>query len=131
MSQATRSMQVWTVYVFVLGVGLLLVPNLVIGLFGIAETTEVWIRVVGLVVLALGVLYWSMLQRGDREGFLATAYERWFVAAVLIVLAFTTGPWQLALFGLVDFIGATWTFLSLRESSDRAGKPHPVEPSPG
>lgn len=131
MSQAIRSMQVWTVYIFVLGVGLLLVPNLVIGLFGIAETTEVWIRVVGLAVLALGVLYWSMTQRGDREGFLATAYERWFVAAVLTVLAFTTGPWQLVLFGVVEFIGATWTFLSLRDSSDKTGEPHPVEQSPG
>jgi len=34
-----------------LGLGLLLVPNLLLGLFGFPPSREVWIRVVGLLVL--------------------------------------------------------------------------------
>ncbi|MFP3881611.1 MAG: hypothetical protein ACLFWH_04740 [Actinomycetota bacterium] len=114
---AVRSLQVWTVYVFAIGISLLLVPNVILGLFRIPETDEVWIRVVGVVVIALGVLYWSMVQRDDSPGMLATVYERYFAAAAFVVLAFTTGPWQLVLFGVIDFLGASWTLVALRSKS--------------
>lgn len=112
-----RSLQVWTVYAFAIGISLLLVPNVILGLFRIPETSEVWVRVVGVVVIALGILYWSMVRREDAGGIRATVYERYFVAAALVILAFTTGPWQLVLFGVIDFLGASWTFAALRSAS--------------
>lgn len=63
-----RSLQAWTVYVFVIGISLLLIPNAILGLFRIAETREAWLQVVGVVVVALGVLYWSMIRREDMGG---------------------------------------------------------------
>lgn len=111
------SLQVWTVYVFAIGVSLLLAPNVILGLFGMPETTEVWIRVVGVVVIAIGIIYWSMVRREDAGGIRATVYERYLAAAAFVVLAFTTGPWQLVLFGVVDFLGASWTFAALRSRS--------------
>lgn len=116
MSPALRTMQVWAVYALLVGLGLLLVPNVILGLFGIEETNEVWVRVVGAVVLSLDIIYWSILQRRDERSLPATVYERWFVAGTLTVLAFTTGPWQLILFAILDFGGATWTFLALRSA---------------
>jgi phosphatidylserine synthase len=113
-------MQVWAVYVLVVGLGLLVVPNVVLGLVGIPETTEVWVRVVGVLALALDVLFWSMVQRRDVESIRATVYERWLVATLLTLLAFTTGPWQLVLFAALDFLGATWTYLALRADLESA-----------
>ena len=37
MSLASRSLQVWAGYVLVLGLGLLLIPNMVFSLFGIGD----------------------------------------------------------------------------------------------
>lgn len=114
---AVRSLQAWTVYVLVIGISLLLVPNVILELFRVAETREVWIRVVGVVVIALGILYWSMVRREDMGGIRATVYERYFAAGALVILAITTGPWQLVLFGVMDFLGASWTFAALRSTS--------------
>lgn len=123
MSPALRSMQVWAIYALVIGASLLLVPNVILGIFGIAETEEVWVRVVGVVVLAIDVLYWSFVSRRNEAALFATIYERWLVAALLAVLAFTTGPWQLVLFALVDLGGGIWTFVALRRSGERAKAP--------
>ena len=114
MSPAARSMLVWTIYVLVLGVALLLIPNVILSIFSIAETSETWIRVVGMLLIVLGILYPNMIRHEDRPMFEATVYARWFAVVALTVLAFTAGPWQLVLFAVVDFAGATWTFLALR-----------------
>ncbi len=54
MSSATRSMAVWTGYVLFLGAGLLLIPNVILSVFRIEETDEVWIRIVGLLLIGFG-----------------------------------------------------------------------------
>ena len=123
MSSALRSMQVWAIYALVIGASLLLIPNVILGVFGIPETEEVWVRVVGVVVLAIDVLYWSFVRRGAEVALPATVYERWLVAALLAVLAFTTGPWQLVLFGLADFAGGIWTFVALRSDDQEVKRP--------
>lgn len=108
-SIAARSMQVETAYAFLVGLALLLFPNTLLGVFQIEETSEVWIRVVGNLVLLLTVLYWYIGREGSRSMFQATVYERGLSAVVLSVLAFTTGPWQLVIFAVVDAAGAGWT----------------------
>jgi hypothetical protein len=117
MSAAMRSMQLWAIYALAVGLGLLLVPNLTIGVFGVEPTDEVWIRVVGVVVLALDIMYWSIVIRNDEKSLKATVYERWFAALALAILAATSGPWQLLLFAALDFAGATWTYATLRPTS--------------
>jgi hypothetical protein len=41
----------WTVYVLFLGTAFLLVPNVLLSIFQIAETDDVWIRVIGMLFL--------------------------------------------------------------------------------
>jgi hypothetical protein len=53
MSKAARTIQIWSFYLIALGLILLVVPNLLLGLFGIPATNEVWIRVVGMLLLIL------------------------------------------------------------------------------
>ena len=47
MSRAARSVFVFAIYLFVLGLWLLLVPNTLLRLFGMPDAQDVWIRVVG------------------------------------------------------------------------------------
>lgn len=117
MPKAKQSVLVWAAYVYVLGAVLLVVPNVLLGLFGIAETEEVWIRIVGMTVIIFGILYTGAVRADARDLYLASVVGRGFAVVVLVSLAMTTGPWQLVLFAAVDAAGATWTWLGLRADS--------------
>jgi len=114
MSSVTRSMQVWLIYALAIGAVLLLIPNTLLGVFQIEDTTEVWVRVAGGLVLVLSVLYWFIIQEQSRLMFQATVYGRGLSAVILAALAFTAGPWQLVLFAAGDAAGALWTHLANR-----------------
>lgn len=113
-SPAIRSMQIWALYTLVLGLGLLAVPNLILETFGVERTTEVWIRVLGAALLAIDMIYWSLTNRRNPAALRVTVYERVFTAAILVVLAFIHGPWQLTLFAVIEVAGASWTWIALR-----------------
>ena len=115
MSDARQSLVVWSIYVYVLGAVLLIIPNVLLSLFGIAETDEVWIRVVGMTVVIFGILYTGAVRTDADEMYQASVVGRGFAVVVLVVLALTTGPWQLVLFAALDAAGAGWTWLGLRE----------------
>lgn len=108
-------MQVWIGYVIALGLALLFIPNVIFSLFGIAETDEVWIRTVGMLLLGYAGYYWTAVRDDLRSIYEMSVWVRWGVVVVLIVLAVTTGPWQLVLFAAVDLAGSTWTFAALRQ----------------
>ena len=57
MSKSARSVLVFGVYLVLLGLVLIAVPNVLLGAFGLALTTEVWVRVVGMLVLCLAFYY--------------------------------------------------------------------------
>ncbi len=115
MSAARQSLLVWSYYVYVLGAVLLLIPNVLLSLFGIAETNEIWIRVVGMTVVIFGFLYTGAVRADALEMYQASVVGRGFAVVVLVVFAFTTGPWQLVLFAAVDAAGAAWTWMGLRD----------------
>ena len=117
MSSATRSMQVWTGYVLVLGVGLLLIPNVILSVFQITETDEVWIRIVGVLLLGYGAFFWTAVRAEFTQFYWMSVWVRWSVVVGLVVLAFTVGPWQLVLFASLDLLGGLWTFLATRKES--------------
>ena len=57
MSKSARSIFVFSIYMFVLGLILIVIPNVLLNLFTLPETNEVWIRVVGMLILILGFYY--------------------------------------------------------------------------
>jgi hypothetical protein len=115
MSKSAVSMFVFSIYLFVLGVVLLVVPNVLLSLFGFTETSEVWIRVVGMLVFFLG-FYYNRAARYELKSFFRwTVYGRCGVLVffiVFVVLGFA--PAVLILFGVIDAAGALWTALCLR-----------------
>lgn len=116
MTASSRSIYYFGYYLLILGITLTVVPNFLLATFQIAETQEIWIRVLGAVVFNIGIYYIFMAPANHALFLLLSVYTRllilfWFV--VFVVLGWA--PVQLILFGLVDGAGATWTYLTLRK----------------
>ena len=116
MSKAAKSLFVFGIYLIVIGLGFLVMPNLVLRLFGFPETSEPWIRVMAMLLLFLAYYYIVASRKEMTEFIRITVYIRasvilFFAAFVLLDLA---QP-MLLLFGAVDLAAAIWTWLSLRQ----------------
>ncbi len=118
MRDARTSILVFGFYLVGLGVILVLVPNTFLSVFGMPPVTDVWLRVVGMLVALLGTYYVAAAREGVSAFYQWTVYGRstvilFFTAFVLLGLAKPI----LVLFGVVDLLGAMWTKYALRSSS--------------
>ena len=120
MSQAAKSLFVFGTYLCGLGLILLLVPNLMLQVFGVPPTNEVWIRINGMFVLCLSFYY---VQAARNE---LTIFIRWTVwtrvAVIFFFAAFVllvSAPKALLLFGVVDLLAAIWTWIALKKDGAR------------
>lgn len=120
MSRAAKSLFVFGIYLCGLGLLLLLVPDLLLRVFGVPPTNEVWIRIIGMLVLCLS-FYYVLAARSEL-----TAFIRWTVwarAAVIVYFAafvlLVSAPKPLLLFGLIDLLSAVWTRLALKADETR------------
>ena len=118
MSKSAISVFVFGIYLCLIGPALVFVPNVLLSLFAIPGTSEVWIRVLGAVVLVLGYYYVQAARHGLTDFFRATVPGR-----VFVLISFAVFVWldlaapMLILFGVVDSLGALWTALALRSES--------------
>ena len=107
---ASVSVVLFGAYLIALGVTLLILPNVLLGIFGIPDTDEFWIRILGGVLIAVGYLY---VEGGRTESgwfMRASVFSRAGVAAVLFALVLlSVAPPVIALFGAVDLVTAIWT----------------------
>ncbi len=102
-------------YMFLAGSGFLLMPNTVLPIFSLAPTGEVWIRVIGLLVVVFGAYYYQMARTETLAFYQASVWGRLAVAAGLAALALGGfGELPLLLFAGVDAGMAVWTYSALR-----------------
>lgn len=120
MSRAAKSLFVFGIYLCGLGLALLLVPNLLLQLFGVPPTHEVWIRINGMFVLCLSFYY---VQVARHE---LTMFIRWTIPARIVVIVFfaafvllVSAPKALLLFGMIDLLAAIWTWIALKKDGSR------------
>lgn len=115
MTPAARSLKVFAVYLTLLGVVLLIAPNPMLAVLGLPAATDVWIRVVGMLAAFLGVYYWTAAVAELVPFFRATVLTRLTVPAFfLIFIGAGWVRWPLLLLGIVDLVGAVWTWRALR-----------------
>lgn len=119
--RSSRSMSAYAVYLAGLAVSFVFIPNPVITLFGFAPTSEVWIRILGVMLGILAFFYLMAVREGIVSFYRWTVYTRLavlplFAAFVLLDMA----PPVLLLFGVVDVAGALWTWLGLRSEGEIA-----------
>lgn len=115
MSRAAFSLKYFALYLNLVGLGMVLMPNQLLPAFGMPATTEVWVRVAGVLTFNIG-LYYGFAARSEATGvFRASVHAR-----LLVLLSFGGFAWldlappMLALFGAVDGAGGIWTWLALR-----------------
>jgi hypothetical protein len=116
MTKAAQSVYYFGFYLLLLGLILVISPNTLLTLFQFESTSEVWIRIVGVLVLDLG-LYYVIVGPKASDLFLKVASYNRFMAAgffVLFVMLGLAKP-QLILFGAVDLLGGIWTLMALRK----------------
>lgn len=115
MSKSAVSVLVFSIYLFALGAVLIVIPNALLSVFGLPETSEAWIRVVGVLVLILGCYYNLAARSGLTGFFLWTVYARCAVLVFFVGFAvLRLAPPTLILFGVIDAVAALWTALALR-----------------
>jgi hypothetical protein len=122
MSNGARSVYVFGIYLIVLGSILVGSPNTLLAIFGLPAATDPWIRVLGVTVMAIGMLDAASARTEQTGFFRATVWVRVFVVISFVALTLLgITPRTLLLFGLVDLAGAAWTFASLRKTAVQAG----------
>ena len=118
-SNRYMSLLVQSIYVLLTGLQLVFVPNMLLGIFGFDETSEVWIKVLGLVVISLSFIYYALHKSGNAEVATASMWARFFVGAGFILLV-VSGQTKAAmvLFAGVDIATATWTWFELKKAKN-------------
>lgn len=121
---AAHSLQAFGLYLCIAATGLLLAPGLVLAPLGLTVPDDVWVRMVGILAMALGV--------GDvlagRDGIASLIHWsvwRRLAAGVGIGLLVLLGlaPAALLLFAAVDIATALWTATALRRPSTAQFQP--------
>jgi hypothetical protein len=122
MSRSAFSARVFAVYLFVVSPVLVCAPNFLLTIFGIAPTSEVWIRVVGVIAFNLGVYMWVAARHENKPFLEASVYTRGsvFCAFVVFALMGLASP-MIVLFGLIDLGGGLWTWTALKADARADG----------
>lgn len=121
MSKPAFTLKAFGIYLMGLGLGLTVVPNLLLSTFGMPPTSEVWLRVAGVLVFNIGIYYLYAARCEARAFFQASVFTRCLVLAAFIAFAaLGLAPPMLILFGVADFLGAIWTQLALRSEQSAA-----------
>lgn len=114
MNQSSLSILVYSFYLFLMGTILVLTPNLLLTLFGFAETSEIWIRMLGLFTFTTGIYYFYSSLHNQTAFYKATIVGRFFFFIITVVFVyFLKQSPMLALIGSIDLIGSLWTYLTL------------------
>lgn len=115
MTRSAFSVLAFGLYIAALGVLFVLVPNLLLGLVNIPATDEVWIRLVGMLLLFMGFFY---VQAGRHN---LVPFFKWTLVTRGIAFFFALGfwlsgfiSWIILAFWLGDLAGLLWTRYELR-----------------
>lgn len=115
MTRAARSIYIFGIYLIVVGALLIGTPNMLLGLLRVPPTNEPWIHILGVVIMAMGMLHMASA-RTEQAGFMrASVWVRLFVLTAFVVFALLKiAPAVVILFGVADIAFATWTYIALR-----------------
>ncbi|MFO1315641.1 MAG: hypothetical protein U1F58_08540 [Burkholderiales bacterium] len=115
MSKAAFTVRAFGYYLLALGAVLILIPNVLLAMTFMPPTSEVWIRVVGVLVFNIGVYYIYAARCEATAVFRASVYARTFVLVAFAAFAVLgLAEPVLVVFGAVDFVGGLWTWKALQ-----------------
>ena len=115
MSAAARSVFAFGCYAALAGLGLTLVPGVVLGLLGFPPPADGWVRVVGVLAICVGLFHMTSARNELAAYLRASVTIRLLFAVGLVGLVIARlAPLPLVLFAILDVLGALWTAVALR-----------------
>ncbi|MES1215698.1 MAG: hypothetical protein ABUT20_09280 [Bacteroidota bacterium] len=116
MNAAAKSIFYFSIYIYLVGITLIFIPNVLLKTIHLPETKEVWIRIVGVLVFLLAFYYHRSAAANTVSFFRLTIPARFFILLTFIVFVLLklVSP-VLIVFGVIDALGAMWTWLALRK----------------
>ncbi len=120
MNPACRTIRLFSLYPLSAGLGMMLVPQLPLQIFGFPVEGLDWIRMLGVVTCIVAYYYWRL---GSDEVLSFCRYSAQMrlsipLVFVALVLAFDMNPLYIALTA-GDFAGGLWTWQALRQQNIR------------
>ena len=116
MSKSAKSVLIYGIYLAINGLMLLLIPNVLTSSLSIEPTNEVWIRLSGILLMAIAVYYILAAKYEIIVIMKATAFIRFsiiffFTAFALLDLV---SP-NIIIISVIDFLGGFWTYVMLKK----------------
>ncbi|WNH10111.1 hypothetical protein [Thalassobellus suaedae] len=116
MSQSAKSVFIYAIYLSLIGLMLLFVPNVLLNLFGIEPTSEVWIRFEGILLMATAIFYfigakYELILILKTTAFIRFTVIVFFTAFVMLELVSS----RIIIISVIDFLGGAWTYLMLKK----------------
>lgn len=117
MTAAAKSVFYFGLYLYVTGLTLIFIPDIFLKTLQLPQTNEVWIRVVGVLAFLIGFYYHRTGAMNNTSFFKLTVPARVivFVAFTAFVLLKYVSPVLIG-FGVVDLLGAAWTWTALKKA---------------
>ncbi|GBF50380.1 hypothetical protein LPTSP4_19050 [Leptospira ryugenii] len=116
MKQSALSILVFGVYMLGQGVILFFAPNFLLGLFGIPETNEFWVKVVAIALLILSYYYIRAASLDVQTFFQLSTEGRTIQFVLFTILVFAMdAPKILIALSFFELLSALWTFLALKK----------------
>jgi len=116
MSKSAKSVFIYGIYLAFNGIMLLLAPNVLITSLGIEPATEVWIRLSGILLMAISVYYFLAAKYELVVIMKATAFIRFsiiFFFTAFVLLDFVSQ--SIIVISAIDFLGGLWTYIMLKK----------------
>jgi len=118
MTKPARTIAAFGLYLIVTGAILVCIPNVLLTVLRVELAEEPWIRVLGAVVAVLGFYYITAAKTELDSFFRATLWGRNVILVMFLTLVLLqVAPAQLVVFGVIDALGALWTWAALRSSA--------------
>lgn len=119
MRSSSTSLYVFGTYLILIpGLGLMCCPDTLLDLFQLEYDDQLWIaRMVGLLTFCIGIFEICIAKYEVAPMYKVTVYLRYIAAAFMVGLwVLDQVGMMILMFAFVDFLGATWTLLTLSDS---------------
>jgi hypothetical protein len=116
MTAAAKSIFYFGFYLYVVGLTLIFIPNILLKTLQIPETNEVWVRVIGVLAITIGFYYHRTGATNNTSFFKLTVPTRILVFIAFVSFALLKYVSMMLIgFGAIDLLGAIWTWSALRK----------------
>ena len=120
MSRTSVSVMAFSVYIGILGLVFVFVPNPLLATLGLPLAEDYWILIAGMLLIGLSAYYAFSAHQNLVSFMRLTAMMRLLILPYFLVLvSIKKAPPPILILGAIDMLFAIWTFIALRLDQSR------------